>query len=454
MGAVLLIAAAMVAGCGVGVTPPSVTVPGTGSAAPSADQGPAKPVPLQRVPITIAPELIGADDPFGGQQFAEVPQGWSISVFARLNGARFPAWAPDGALLVSSPKEGSVVRFTADGPGGTARQSVLLPNLKQPLGLAFAGDVLYVAESNAIRAYDYAGGKATNPRTIADDLPDAKSGDLGGTYAHALKNLVIGQDGSFYYSVGSTTNISVEDRDANPERAVIMRIPPGGGKAEVYARGVRNGTGLAVAPDGAVWTAVNHRDNILYPFDKPFGSAASSSRGQVVEEYVRDHPAEQLAKLTPGRDLGWPYCNSDPDVEPGEAGTAFDFTTPAFTPDVEFNADGKKFDCAALPVSEQSMPAHSAPLGMDFGTLPAPFGEGAVVGLHGSWNATPPRAPEVSFFPYANGNLGPQQTIVGGFQNADGSRWGGRPVAAAVGPDKILYVFDDTANAIYRVTPP
>ena len=79
-----------------------------------------------------------------------------------------------------------------------------------------------------------------------------------------------------------------------------MRIPPGGGPPEVFARGVRNGTGLAVAPDGAVWTAVNNRDNIEYPFDAPYGDARESSQGEVIVDYVNDHPAEELAKLTPG----------------------------------------------------------------------------------------------------------------------------------------------------------
>ena len=41
-----------------------------------------------------------------------------------------------------------------------------------------------------------------------------------------------------------------------------MRVPPGGGPAEPFATGVRNGTGLAIAPDGSVWTAVNNRDNV------------------------------------------------------------------------------------------------------------------------------------------------------------------------------------------------
>ncbi len=75
------------------------------------------------------------------------------------------------------------------------------------------------------------------------------------------------------------------------------------------------------------------------------------------------------------------------------------------------------------------------------------------MGVHGSWNASPPRAPEVSFFAWRTAALGPQQTLVGGFQAADGSRWG-RPVAAVAGPDGAVYVTDDAAGAVYRLAPP
>ena len=181
--------------------------------------------------------------------------------------------------------------------GGTATSTVLLSGLTQPHGLAFDGTTLYVAESNRIQAYTYAEGAATGPRLVVDGLPDSKSTELGGQYAHALKSVAVGPDHALYFSIGSSGNISAEDRDATPQRASIMRIPPGGGPPEVFARGVRNGTGLAVAPDGSVWTAVNNRDNIEYPFD-----AALRGREGVVarrgDRRLRERPpAEELAKL-------------------------------------------------------------------------------------------------------------------------------------------------------------
>ena len=414
--------------------------------------------PLATVHLTVPGDL--AASPLDVARSVQAPTGWSVSVFARLDGARLLAWTPDGRLLVSRPKAGEVDVVTPAAGDGTASATTatLLGGLNQPHGLAFHDGRLYVAQSDRVDAYAYADGRATDPRTVVDGLPDAKSDDLRGAYAHALKSVAVGEDGAVYVSVGSTGNISEEDRDADPQRATILRVPPGGGEArpEVFARGVRNGTGLAVAPDGAVWTAVNNRDNVEYPYDRDFDGNGSPDQGEVLPAYVGDHPLEPLARLTQGRDLGWPYCNPDPDVDPGVQGSALDYSDRPFVRDVQTNADGSRLDCSTLPPVEQGIGAHSAPLGLSFTStagLPAPYGAGALVGIHGSWNRTPPRAPEVAFFPSTAGGLGDQQTLLTGFQGAGGDRWG-RPVAAVQGPDGAVYVSDDFAGAVYRMQPP
>lgn len=410
----LLVAVSTAAGC----SPPAPPAPSASA-----------PAGLVATDVAVPPELAGA--PLDVARQALVPAGWSIAVWARVPKARLAAWAPDGALLVSVPATGQVLRLV--GAAAEGKASVLLEGLDQPHGLAFAGDTLFVAESDGVNSYRYADGRAVDQRVVASGLPDARSPDLGGAYAHALKSVAVGRDGAVYFSIGSTGNITGEDRAASPPRASIMRVPPGGGPATPFATGVRNGTGLAIAPDGSVWTAVNGRDNVADPRPGP-------SYGQVTD-YVNDHPPEYLARLTPGRELGWPYCN--PDVDGG---------TPRFLRDVQTNADGSRLDCSVLPPVEQTLGAHSAPLGLSFAEG-LPLGDGALVGVHGSWNRTPPRAPEVSFFAWRNGTLGPQQTLVGGFQNPDGSRWG-RPVAAVAGPDGAVYVTDDYAGAVYRLAPP
>jgi glucose/arabinose dehydrogenase len=372
-----------------------------------------------------------AQAPFDEPRQALVPAGWTISVWARMPKPRLATWTPDGALLISVPSTGEVVRLQPAEDAPTS--SVLIEGLDQPHGLTFAGNSLYVAESDQVDVYDYADGTAVNRRTIAAGLPDANSEDLRGSYHHALKSVVVGRDGAVYFSIGSRGNITADDREADPPRATIMRVPPGGGPAQAFATGVRNGTGLAFAPDGSLWTAVNNRDNVANP-----------QTGEPDPEYVGAHPPESLARVTPGRELGWPYCNPD--------------GGPANLPlirDVQTNADGSRMDCALLPPIEQSFGSHAAPLGMSFtdGVLPTPYASGALVGVHGSWNREPPRAPEVSFFAWRDGGLGDQQTLVGGFQSGDGSRWG-RPVAAVTGPDGAVYITDDYADAVYRLAPP
>jgi glucose/arabinose dehydrogenase len=406
------------------------------------------PVPVLAAVTVRALEGTGAA-PFDRTRRLQAPPGWTVTVWARVPSARLLAWTPDGRLLVSRPKAGDVIALVPGQGDQAPAQRTLVSGLNQPHGLAFTGDTLYVAESDRVDSFTYRAGVLSDKRVAIDGLPDAKSPELGGAYAHALKSVAIGRDGAIYVSVGSTGNVSAEDRDANPERATILRTPAGGGSPTVYARGVRNGTGLAVDPAGAVWTAVNHRDNVAYPHDGP-------DRGRVLLDYVNDHPLEPLARLTPGRDLGWPYCNPDPDLRPGERDSPLSYSRRPFVRDLETNPDGTKLDCTRLPPVEQGMGAHSAPLGLSFATSPGlagAYGPGALVGIHGSWNRNPPRPPEVSFFAWRDNTLGPQQTLLTGFQDEGGARWG-RPVMAVQGPDRALYVSDDLAGAVYRITAP
>ncbi|GAB2573417.1 PQQ-dependent sugar dehydrogenase [Microlunatus antarcticus] len=431
-------------------------LPGAGLTAVAAPAPAAAPVPAARVAlgavrVTVPSDLASA--PFDQPRSVLVPAGWTAGVWARPDKARLEAWTPDGRLLVSRPAAGVVMRLTP-GPDGRATSTTLLTGLRKPHGLAFDGSTLYVAESNRIDRYTYADGTVGPRTTVLTDLPDTESPDLKGAYAHALKSVAVGPDHALYVSVGSTENASASDRTLTPERASVLRVDPTTGRYTTFAHGVRNGTGLAVAPDGAVWTAVNNRDNLAYAYHRDYDGDGSDDYGKVLPAYVNDHPVEPLAKLTPGRDLGWPYCNPDPDEVRGVKGSALRYANRAFVRDVQLNAGSKKLDCTTLAPVEQALPGHSAPLGLAFTRTALPgLGDGALVGVHGSWNRTPPRPPEVAFFASVNGGLGGQQTIMSGFQDASGDRWG-RPVAAVQGPDGALYVSDDLAGAVYRLAPP
>ncbi len=101
------------------------------------------------------------------------------------------------------------------------------------------------------------------------------------------------------------------------------------------------------------------------------------------------------------------------------------------------------------------LPPHTAPLGFGFlrvSALPAPWRNGAVVAVHGGRNPASSSHPAILWFPWTGNTLGAPLTLVTGFWERD-ARWG-RPTDPVPGPDGSLYVVDDTAGAIYRLTPP
>jgi glucose/arabinose dehydrogenase len=332
--------------------------------------------------------------------------------------------------------------------------TTLLSGLTNPQGLAFARldgrRVLYVAESDEIDRYPWGPDGVDGVRTVVvSGLPDL---DPSGDDVHRPKDVAVTADGTVYFNVGSSSNANPDDRTMTPPRAVIMSVRPDGTDLRVIERGVRNGEGLAAAPNGAVWTAVNERDNIPYPSHGAYGLYGDAF-GQVIQAYVNEHPPDEVAPVTPGRDLGWPYCDPDQDdSSPVESLADVPLVGNATTNPIE-----TELDCAKLAPIEVGLPAHSAPLGMTFlegSKMPAPWSGGAVIAVHGSWDRNPPRAPAVEWLAWnaAKATLTPAVTLVGGFELPSGSYWG-RPADAVPGPDGALYVSDDTAGAIYRLMP-
>ena len=417
---------------------------------------PASPVPpapsSSPVPLVVPAEESGGT--LSVPRALVLPDGWTARVWARVPDARMEAWTPEGDLLVSQPNRGSVAELRP-GAAGTATVTTLLSGLTSSQGLAFATvdgkQVLYVAESDEIDQYAWEPGGAVGARTvIAPGLPDV---DPNGDDDHRLKDVTVAADGTVYFNVGSSSNADPDDRAMTPQRGVIMAMRPDGTDLRVAERGVRNGEGLALAPDGTVWTAVNERDNIPYPAHLPF-AGDSDAFGRVIRAYVNDHPPDEVVPVTAGRDVGWPYCDPDQDGNrPAGSLAGVPLVANAVT-----NPAGAALDCAALPLVEVGLPAHSAPLGLAFlqgSKVPAPWSAGAVLAVHGSWNRQPPQEPAVLWLAWdaAGRTLRPAVALASGFENADGTFWG-RPVDAVPGPDGALYVSDDAAGAVYRLVPP
>jgi glucose/arabinose dehydrogenase len=389
----------------------------------------------------------------------KLPQGWTAEVWAHVNAARFEMWTPEHDLLVSSPTGGTVTLLSprAHHPARPPRHRTIISGLNSPQGMAFdrigQHEVLYVAEADQVDRYAWTGARVGRRTVLIKGLPDEKP---VGDDEHPLKAVVVGSNHTIYVDVGSSSNASPRNSWHGIPRASVLAYHPNGKLKRVWATGIRNGDGLAFAPDGTLWTAVNERDGISYPFHRDFGGSPDQYN-VVSPRYVDDHPPDEVARLNPGRDLGWPYCDPDPDVHAGATATRLRYTNIPFTRDAQTNPNSKRLNCSKIGRLQVGLPAHSAPLGFHFligSKVPAPWSDGAVVAGHGSWDRQPPRPPAVYWMPWlpSRHTLGAPRPLVGGFQKANGSRWG-RVVDAVPGPDGALYVSDDQAGVIYRIVP-
>jgi glucose/arabinose dehydrogenase len=421
------------------------------------DGGHAADVRVSNVQLTVpATNRSGA---FTSAHRLSLPHGWTAEVWALVNAVRFETWTPENDLLASSPSDGTVTLLTprTGRPAAPPAQRTIISGLDSPQGLAFdridGHEVLYVAESDEVDRYAWTGNGVGTRTVLIKGLPDTEP---AGDDVHPLKDVVVGSDHTIYVDVGSSSNASPRDSWHGIPRASVLAYHPNGKLERVWATGIRNGDGLSFAPDGTLWTAVNERDTISYPFHRAYGGS-SDAYNVVLQSYVNNHPPDEIARLNPGRDLGWPYCDPDPDVHPGAPNTALRYTNLPFVRDVQTNAGGQRLNCAKLARLQVGLPAHSAPLGFHFligSKLPTPWSNGAVVAGHGSWDRHPPRPPVVYWMPWSRSRhtLGAPRVLVSGFQEPDGSRWG-RVADAVPGPDGALYVSDDQASAIYRIVP-
>jgi glucose/arabinose dehydrogenase len=395
-----------------------------------------EPATLSPVALTVAG---GVDAGAAAGRSLNLRAGWTAEVWANIPGARRLAWTPDGRLLVSTGNTGTLTLLTPASGGQGPAVTTLLSGLDNPQGVAFAEQggrhILVIGEQTRIVAWDYADGAVSNERVILDGLP-------GG--GHGSKTVVVRGD-QIFYNIGSLTNSDPVDRTSTPERATIAQVGLDGTGNRTIATGVRNGSGLSFAPDGTLFTAVNQADNQPYPFRDETGQY-----GQRVQSYINENPVDQVARITPGTELGWPYCLPD---TTGHA----DLTDLGYVNQPETNPDGAALDCSTVSRTQLGLPAHSAPLGFTFtqgSALPESLASGALITAHGSWNRQPPREPYVVYSAWddSEGTLTPPQDLVTGFQNADGTRWG-RSVDAIPGPDGAIYVSDDAAGLVYRLTP-
>jgi len=334
----------------------------------------------------------------GADDVLHLPPGFKVGVFAdHLTNVRFLTLGPGNAIYASQPGPGVIVKMTDANQDGVADTIIpVASGLRDPFGIAFRGDTMYVAEERALLRFD-PGARA--PATVME-LP-------GG--GHSTRTILFGPDGKLYLAVGSSCNICNE---SDSLRAAVTQLGPTGSAGKTFARGLRNTVGLAFNPTtGELWGGNNDRDNL-----------------------GDDLPPEHINIIKEGKNYGWPQC-----YLPGKANP-------------EYNAA----DCSQVEPPAITIQAHSAPLGLAFYTgtqFPRDYRGDAFVTLHGSWNRSIPTGAKVVRVKVDSGGrrVVGVEDFIAGWQRPDGTRWG-RPVGLLVLPDGSLLVSDDQGGKIWRVT--
>lgn len=324
-----------------------------------------------------------------------------------LKGYFFRKFQKKAGGAVPSANRITLLRDT-DGDGVADVRTAFLTGLTSPFGMAVAGNVLYVADTDALLSFEY------QPDSTAITSPAKKLADLpaGPINHHWTKNVIAHANGStLYVSVGSNSNAAENGIAAEEGRAAIWEIDASSGRSRVFASGMRNPVGMAWEPQtGALWVAVNERDEL---------------GGDLVPDY--------MTAVHDGAFYGWPYSYYGPHVDTRVKPQRPDLVSRAVVPDY-------------------ALGAHTASLGLAYGDGALGLGQGMFVGQHGSWNRKPRSGYKVIFVPFAEGRpAGAPIDVLTGFVTPDGHAMG-RPVGVAVDPAGALLVADDVGNTVWRVS--
>lgn len=305
-----------------------------------------------------------------------------------------------------------------DGDGdGKAEQRFTFreKSLDSPSGMAWGAGKLYIANHNAVLAFDFA------PDATALAGEPKKLMDLPAGGNHWMRNLLLSADGKkLYVAVGSASNIGENGMAEEAGRAAIWEIDLASGSRRQFAAGLRNPNGMGLNPStGELWTVVNERD-MLGP--------------DLVPDYLTNVPV--------GAQYGWPWVYWKDVIDWRVKDPMPEFLT----------------EYTRKP--EYALGAHTAALGLLFSSggnlMGDAFANGAFVARHGSWNRKPLAGYDVVFVRFDDhGNpQGLPQPVLTGFLADKTGPAHGRPVWLAWDKAGAMLVSDDTGGVIWRVLAP
>lgn len=356
------------------------------------------------------------------------PPGFTVTRFAQdLDSPRNAVVLPNGDVLVAEAKTeekpndpayrdkgANRIRILrdADHDGVAETKEILLSGLRQPYGMVYANDRLYVADTDGVFWIDYKLGTLKVSEDVEKHVIDHF--EPGGYNNHWTRNLILSPDGqALFVAIGSASNAGEYGETEEKRRANVLRIDLTTGVETVYAWGMRNPVGMAIEPTTqALWVAVNERDHL---------------GDDLVPDYI--------THVEKGGFYGWPWFYYGDHEDPRLAGRHPELKGKAIVPDY-------------------AVGAHVAALGIAFGdqtTFSQHYRSGAFVGRHGSWNRADLAGYDVVFVPFSNGKpAGPIEPFLGGFISG-ATTVHGRPRSIAVTNDGALLVTDDATGIVWRV---
>ncbi|MDT0187976.1 PQQ-dependent sugar dehydrogenase [Microbacterium sp. ARD31] len=394
-----------------------------------------------------------------------LPPGFSATVFADgLGHARHIAVAPNGVVYANTwsgpyyknkPDDGGFLYALKDNDGDGKADVVerfggtTKTGSAGGTGLEIHDGKLYAEMDDKIVRFTLPTDRIApmgDPEVIVSGIPS--TGD------HPMHPFTIGKDGGLYIGVGSATNscqpknrmTGIKGADPCVEletRAGVWRYDANkAGQTfspkERYATGLRNGEGLSFDADGRLFATQHGRDQLAESWGKLYTAKQAA-----------ELPSEEVVEVKKGSDFGWPYCYYDP-------------TQKKLVLAPEYGGDGGKEIgvCAGKQGPVAAFPAHWAPNDMEIylsDLFPKAYQGGAFIAFHGSWNRAP--APQdgfnVVFQPLKDGKAdGDYVIFADGFAGRikEPGRAAHRPSGLTIGPDGTLYIADDQAGRIWKVT--
>lgn len=339
----------------------------------------------------------------------QLPEGFKIDVFARVNNARSLFLTENGTLFVGNRSGDKVYAIKdTDGDWKADEKYVIAEDMRMPNGIAFKDGSLYVAEVSRLWRFDNIEENLENP-----PKPVKIYGDYPTDGHHGWKYIAFGPDGKLYVPVGAPCNIC---ESKNEMYASITRMNPDGSAREVYAHGVRNTVGFTWHPEtGEMWFTDNGRDWL-----------------------GNDEPPCELNRITKsGQHFGYPYCHGGYLVDP------------------EF---GHKYPCDDFVKPAQNLGPHVAPLGVKFCTsdvFPPEYKHKIFIAEHGSWNRDADvghTGHKITMVTEQNGEGVAYEDFATGFLDKETNKAWARPVDLVFASDGSMLVSDDLAGTVFRIS--